>query len=173
MDFLRPAELAANPLGTRVLLLPFRQGLPEEELEQVEAFQAAGGRVYEYLDEGLGFRPYAREHRRVAHGVVTEQYGVCALCDREDLRPALRLTGCHGDVDVRLLRGEGRRLGRADQLRPLERPVEGAVLEVQNVRSARATGKTCPREGVDCPAADGRVLLPRLAFGGIVRLDKA
>lgn len=57
VDFLRPAELAANPLGTRVLLLPFRQGLPEEELEQVEAFQAAGGRVYEYLDEGLGFRP--------------------------------------------------------------------------------------------------------------------
>lgn len=76
-------------------------------------------------------------------------------------------------MDVRLLRGKDADWAVLTNYDPLERPVEGAVLEVQNVRSARAYGEDLPEEGVDCPAADGRVLLPRLAFGGIVRLDKA
>lgn len=173
VDFLRPQELAENPLDTRVLILPYRRGLPVEELTQIEAFQASGGRVYEYLDEGLGFRPYAREQRRVAHGVVTEQYGVSALCDQENLRPALRLTGCHGDVDARLLRGKDADWAVLTNFDPLERPVEGAVLEAQGIRAARAYGEELPEEGVACPVADGRVLLPRLAFGGIIRLDRA
>lgn len=152
---------------------PLPPGTAAEELEQIEAFQASGGRVYEYLDEGLGFRPYTREQRRVAHGVVTEQYGVSALCDQENLRPALRLTGCHGDVDARLLRGKDADWAVLTIMIPWSVRWRAAVLEAQGIRAARAYGEELPEEGVACPVADGRVLLPRLAFGGIIRLDRA
>jgi hypothetical protein len=43
VDFARACDLERNPLGIRVLLLPFAEGLSGEELDRIEAFEKAGG----------------------------------------------------------------------------------------------------------------------------------
>ncbi len=50
VDFVRACDLEANPLGVRLLILPVsKKYYPGEELAQIAAFQAAGGKVYEYM----------------------------------------------------------------------------------------------------------------------------
>ena len=45
-EFLRAQDLAENKLGVRYLFVPSRSGLSNEELEQLKAFEAAGGKVF-------------------------------------------------------------------------------------------------------------------------------
>lgn len=175
VDFTRACDLECNPLGVRVLTLPFAQGLSEDELDQIEGFQRAGGHVYRWLD--TGFEPFARHPKRVLHGVVTDQYDARALMALEKLEPAVSVMFADEksapEIDARLLTCEDCLLIVLTNYDPLERPIAGASLRIPGRRFTRATAYATDlaQDGEKLRVIDGRIELPTLAWGAVVVIE--
>ncbi len=168
VDFARAEDLARNPLGIRVLVLPFRTGLSEKELDEIEAFASAGGKVYQFLDSGLGFEPFDRYAKPMLHGVVTEQLGAGALCVKEGIASSVQLIGCHDGVDVRLLRGEKDLVAVLTNYDPLERPIRGAELIAPDITEAVAYAENMGLDGCPLTVNNGHIILPELLWGAFI-----
>jgi hypothetical protein len=168
-DFTRAQDLHANPLGIAVLLLPCADGLSPEELDAVDAFAAQGGKVYRYLDAALGFAPYVRDQQSVLHGIVTQEYDLDSLLALEAVVPPATVLGAPC-VDARMLQGPGHAICCLTHYDPLERPVERAVLRVNDLAYARATAFAVglPEEGLPLRVDGDRVELPRFSYGAFV-----
>lgn len=173
VDFARACDLAANPLGIRVLVIPFAQGLSEEELDGIEAFERAGGHAYRYLDGSLGFERFQRKPGTVLHGVVTDQYDVSALLALEALAPGAELIGAEC-ADVRLSQGDGCLIAVLTNYDPMERPMDGVRLRLPKGRYTRATAYATdlPAHGEPLTLENNELLLPALRWGAIVTIEQ-
>jgi len=169
VDFARACDLQRNPLEIRVLLVPFAQGLSEAELDQVVAFEQAGGHVYRYVDESLGFMPFQRNPKAVLHGVVSEHYDVASLLAAEKMRPAVELIDTV-NVDVRLSEGDGFLVAVLTNYDPLERPIHDTLLRLPNrqIKQATAYATDLPDEGEPLQIQGDTIYLPTLSWGAFV-----
>lgn len=172
VDFARACDLKQNKLGIRVLLVPFAQGLSDTELDQLEAFEKAGGHVYRYMDESLGFERFTRVPAKVVHGVVYDQYDVDALLTLEALVPRAQLEGA-ACADARLSQGDGFYTAVLTNYDPLERPISGARLHVPGIGFTQATAYATdlPDQGEALQVQGDTIFLPELRWGGIVMIS--
>lgn len=172
VDFLRAEDLQANPLDARTLLIPTVRGLPEAELDQIEAFSRSGGAVYAFQRDLMAFVPFVRNEVSVLHGVLIEQYDLGTLLEVARVTPPASVSG-HSCVDARILHGDGYALCVLTNYDPLERKIENAVLQVHGVPYGTATAFALglPEEGLPLAVEGGKVILPTLHYGAIIRLS--
>lgn len=171
VDFTRPEDLARNPLSIHTLLLPMHTGLPDEALDAVDAFVAAGGRAFVFQDDVLGFVPYARRMPSFAHGIVHTQYDVDTLLTVVDVAPPAAVVGAPC-VDARMLRSDTHAICCLINYDPLERPMERAALRIPGLayKSAVAYAPDLPEEGLALPLHGDDIELPKLSYGAIILL---
>ena len=175
VDLARAEDLKANALKTRVLILPEAEGLSEQELDEIDAFMAAGGKVYRYQDQELGFIAYTRGDKGVLHGIVRDQYDVKTLMEVEKIVPPAAVIGADY-ADARLLTGrmDGKKFAVVSiaNYDPLERPLKDAILLVNGFKFTKAVAYATDlkKTGVELPFAENAITLPKLAWGGFVVL---
>lgn len=175
VDLARAADLAKNALKTRVLILPEVEGLSDTELDQIDAFAAAGGRVYRYQDNELGFIAYRRGDKGVLHGIVRDQYDVQTLMEVERITPPALVIGApYADARLLIGRMDGKKYGVVSiaNYDPLERPLKDALLVVNGIKFNKAVAYATDLKAVGVPLAfaDNTLTLPKLAWGGFVVL---
>ena len=173
VDFARSCDLKNNPLGIRVLVLPFAEGLSEAELDQVEAFAQAGGRVYRFLDDGLGFEPFQRNPKTVLDGVVSVQHDTATLLTAEKLHPVAQLIDAE-HADVRLLQGDGFLMAVLTNYDPLERPIHDTLLRLPGMHFTQVTAYATdlPDEGEPLHFQGDTIYLPTLSWGAFVIISQ-
>lgn len=173
VDILCARYLRENRLGVRVLLVPCpKKWLSAEEIAQIDAFVAAGGRAFFLKQEG-GFgstTPYGWWEWQVEIlPVVSHEF-------RGALEAADVLEACGVEPEVRvssrhlrhgLLGGEGYRLAIFTNTNPARRDVCGAVVRLKTpCKSARfltADGES------ELPGGE-RIELPAVCEGGVLLL---
>jgi len=165
VDFVRASDLAANPLGTKLLLVPSPAALAELEKSQVEAFRQAGGLVYNFDAFVGGFN--------VPGQPLVLDAGSALLQAR--ITPRFQV----GDprLDVKTL--EGRDAGGRYlvvclvNIDPLEQAIPAGLalrLNVDGVFTQAEFFAPGRRERLEVVGGDGalELVLPRVATGGFV-----
>lgn len=169
VDFIRTSELAADPLGVKLLLVPSVAGLSAEEQDEIKAFAASGGRVFVYRPETFGYSAMAG-----GSPVSFDAAGVLDLCGI----PRAYRCG-KANLDVKILKGQKRCIVCLINFDPAERPVEAGVPltlfldDAAEYRSARLfepkkeTELTIARPG----AGSLELTLPELGMGAFIVLE--
>lgn len=102
IDILRAEDLASNALQIETLIVPSLEGLSEEELDQIDAFE---GNKYIYRDELWSFTHYTRNPETRTHGIVYEDHDAKALVELLHLFIPVRVHNSK-TVDARMLQGD-------------------------------------------------------------------
>lgn len=79
VDFVRAIDLADNPLQTRLLVVPSREGLCKDELARLEQFEQAGGMVYDYGHWNGGFQNSKSGKHPLETRTLLERAGIALL----------------------------------------------------------------------------------------------
>jgi hypothetical protein len=179
VDFTRAADLADNPLGVRLLIVPAREGLSPAELDQIEAFRQSGGAVVEFVAGSDGFFNYAPEPVRRRHGYLYADNPAAETLSEWGIAPMALFLGS-ALIDVKMLRGDGYHIACLINTDTKERrlPAGAAALSLAiGVDAARVTRVTffTPEEEIALTAGerDGRlhIPLPEVGLGAFIVIE--
>ncbi len=166
-DFLRARDLAANPLGVKLLLIPSYDLLSEEEKQAVEAFRLSGGEVVLCNDTvryQVGYLPFGYVERKYKSDYDMED--ILALYQVE--KPFLLHAPSH--YLHQTLVGDGYYVVTLTNISNLEHAPADLVLETALPLSSATVYSFDRPEGRNLPITNGRILLDRVADGAFVIL---
>ncbi|HBP37200.1 MAG TPA: hypothetical protein DD640_00340 [Clostridiales bacterium] len=106
VDFTRACDLAANPLGVRLLIVPARGGLSRQEIGQILDFQNKGAQVVEFNAENNGFYQFCETPVQRKHGYIYDDNSAEEILDIAGIRPMILIEGSR-QVDGKLIAGQG------------------------------------------------------------------
>lgn len=171
VDSIRAQDLAKNPLGIKVLVLPMVEGLSKEELEQVEAFKANEGKVYLYNNILDCFSAYAPSTERRLHGIVYDEYDALSFLKKEQvLIPAMVKNAPF--CDARLLVGPEKDVVCLCNYDPLEGAVTEGILTLAGKEYSQGMFYTVQnQEGTKLAVENQQVKLPAFQAGAVLVLS--
>lgn len=172
-DVVRAKDLAENRLGVRILFVPcVKKWLSGEEIAQIDAFSAAGGRVYCLKQEGgfgsttpCGWWGWDVQVLPVVSHEFRGALEVEDALEEAGFSPEVRVSSRH--LKHGLLAGDGYRLAIFTNTDPARRDVQNARVTLK-VPCIRARFLTADGE-TDLPG--GSVIdLPAVREGGVLHL---
>ncbi|MFA6506760.1 MAG: alpha-amylase family protein [Treponemataceae bacterium] len=173
VDFVRAGELAANPLGVRLLLVPSLAGLVAEEKQAIDAFAASGGRVFVYQPDTFGYAALSDNVPRPDKVVPLAAESVLDSCG---IGRAYRCD--KATLDVKVLKGGGRCIVCLVNFDPAEKPIdagENLTLFLSDAAEYRAARLYEPKKETELairkqgPGALS-LTLPELGMGAFIVL---
>ena len=133
VDFARACDLAANPLGIRLLLVPALEGLGCEELDSLDVFAEGGGVVYVFQYMTGGYVSWERGGILLGEWPDCPEYTAVNVLEMAGISPYPVVRGAP-DVSVRVLIGVWQGIPLSvmalTNVDALERPVHNAILKL-------------------------------------------
>jgi len=175
VDFTRAEDLAKNPLGIRLLVIPYpMEHLTDKEKADINAFAAVNGNAVYYRRTLCTFSAYSvggywKLGRPIGNITRTHFDGnpeMREVLAWEKLVPAVMVSDSL--LHAAMLDGDGYRLIMLTNSSTLRQPIDGAVLTLSDVPTSAVL--LTPDREVALKIEGNRICLPAIDAGGMILL---
>ena len=163
VDLVESDSLAANKLGVKVLLVPGYDLLSEQEKADLDAFAAAGGKVYtststmELYELGKTFVKYEGS-----------SVNVCDVLEANGIEPII--ASSNRSMMVQVIEGEGYALACLNNISAAHDTLSGVKLTLNGVKAVKATLYT-PYSEEEVKVEGDTIALPEIREGAFLLLQ--